>query len=230
MLKNIRIKLEEKEKFIGRPSAGGHSSKIGLTGCTLSPDGIELENKIQQSNPIRNPTRQEKESLAAARVRTGTFGLLVPQGKTELQLSALSLKCDSKFMPLFTEFMRDHRPNFTFTTVQVNINTISKPHVDGGNSGASVIVGEGIYTGGRTVLWPSLSLKQNAVIGRSTRDWQDSKTLRQPDESIDIHNQSLMFDGDKTWHASERFTGRRFSFVFFNYKPKIKKSFKSKSK
>jgi hypothetical protein len=40
----------------------------------------------------------------------------------------------------------------------------------------------------------------------------------EPSHRIEIASQSLMFDGDKTWHASEYFGGRRWSFVFFNMK------------
>ena len=44
----------------------------------------------------------------------------------------------------------------------------------------------------------------------------------EPSHRIEIASQSLMFDGDKTWHASEYFGGRRWSFVFFNMKHGMK--------
>ena len=70
------------------------------------------------------------------RCKTQTLGLLVRQGSKTglLEPSALSLKNPS-FMPRLTSFMKKHRPDVTFTTVQVNMNTISKPHLDGGNNG-----------------------------------------------------------------------------------------------
>ena len=62
------------------------------------------------------------------RCKTQTLGLLVRQGSKTglLEPSALSLKNPS-FMPRLTSFMKKHRPDVTFTTVQVNMNTISKP-------------------------------------------------------------------------------------------------------
>jgi hypothetical protein len=64
---------------------------------------------------------------------------------------------------------------FKFTSIQVNVNTTSAPHVDGGNSGPSIIVGAGNYTGGRTVLWPSFDRQDSTLKGHS-KNWQKEKT------------------------------------------------------
>ena len=107
---------------------------------------------------------------------------------------------------------------FKFTSIQVNVNTTSAPHVDGGNSGPSIIVGAGNYTGGRTVLWPSFDRKDSTLKGHS-KNWQ-KENMPKPPVAVDISMQTLRFDGDKTWHASEMFTGMRWSFVFFTMKEK----------
>ena len=43
----------------------------------------------------------------------------------------------------------------------------------------------------------------------ATRDWHDSRNIPDPDHRFEIKSQSLMFDGDKVWHASESFSGQR---------------------
>ena len=98
----------------------------------------------------------------------------------------------------------------------MNVNTTSAPHVDGGNSGPSIIVGAGNYTGGRTVLWPSFDRQDSTLKGHS-KNWQ-KENMPKPPVAVDISMQTLRFDGDKTWHASEMFTGMRWSLVFFTMK------------
>ena len=95
-------------------------------------------------------------------------------------------------MPLFRRFMRKHRPHFRFKNVQVNKDCVCKKHKDKQNSGASIIVGVGPYTHGRTVLH-----------------------LPEGKKSFNIRKNSLMFDGSKIFHESEPFHGTRYSFVFF---------------
>merc|ERR1719174_1485220 len=47
-----------------------------------------------------------------------------------------------------TTFFRQEKPDFKFTTIQLNKNYAAKMHVDGNNHGPSYIIGLGEYTGG----------------------------------------------------------------------------------
>ena len=92
-------------------------------------------------------------------------------------------------MPLFEIFIKSHHPEFKFTSVYVNRNTVCKQHLDSRNVGESLLVGFGDYTGGETFL---LELQ------------------------FDISKKSLIFNGSKIPHGSEPFIGTRYSLVFFN--------------
>lgn len=96
-------------------------------------------------------------------------------------------------MPLFREFIDSHYPEFKFESVYVNRNTVAKKHLDSKNTGESLIVGFGNYTGGKTVLY--------------TSDGKEKK--------FSIKSHSLMFNGSEIEHASEPFEGTRYSLIFF---------------
>jgi hypothetical protein len=195
----------------GETLSRGHSLKIKMNGTKFSPDGQRL---LKAGG---TPTREH-------RVRTQTIGKLInrydPINPTILQTSRFSKLTKNKYILWFKQFMALHRPGFKFTSIQVNVNTTSAPHVDGGNSGPSIIIGGGNYTGGRTVLWPSFDRQDSTLKGHS-KNWQ-KENMPKPPVAVDISTQTLRFDGDKTWHASETFTGMRWSFVFFTMKEKTK--------
>lgn len=127
----------------------GHAGKIGLKGQGFAPDGQALKTSIQESG--QKATKLQLEALRKYKTKTLTFGQLHVQGSKsgKLELSAATKKFDGYYEKLVA-WMRQHRPDFEFTTIQVNCNTISKPHRDGGNCGPSVIVGAGAYENGRT--------------------------------------------------------------------------------
>ena len=127
----------------------GHAGKIGLKGQGFAPDGQKLKTSIQESG--QKATKLQLEALRKYKTKTLTFGQLHVQGSKsgKLELSAATKKFDGYYEKLVA-WMRQHRPDFEFTTIQVNCNTISKPHRDGGNCGPSVIVGAGAYENGRT--------------------------------------------------------------------------------
>lgn len=77
---------------------------------------------------------------------------------------------------------------FPFTTVQVNYNYKTKPHIDGHNVGNSLILGFGDYSGGDLV-----------VSGKS----------------YNIKNTPTIFNGSLHLHSTKPYTGERYSLVFF---------------
>ena len=117
-------------------------------------------------------------------------------GQTKYRGDLQSTRASNRYphiMKLFKEFIDSHKPGFEFKSVYVNRNTIAKKHLDSKNSGTSLLVGLGSYTGGETVLY-------------------DKDTS----EKFNINTHSLVFDGSKIEHSSEPFTGTRYSLVFFN--------------
>tara|TARA_R110002126_G_C10346355_1_gene491241 strand:+ start:97 stop:630 length:534 start_codon:yes stop_codon:yes gene_type:complete len=123
--------------------------------------------------------------------RQTVFGMTYYRGL--LQLSSYSKKYPH-VMTLFKEFINSHYSQFEFMSVYVNRNTIAKKHLDSKNSGTSLLVGLGPYTGGETILY--------------NKDGVESKFC--------INTHSLVFNGSKIEHSSETFEGTRYSLVFFN--------------
>ena len=123
--------------------------------------------------------------------RQTVFGMTYYRGS--FQLSSYS-KRYPHMMKLFKEFINSHNPGFEFKSVYVNRNTVAKKHLDSKNTGTSLLVGLGSYTGGETILYD--------------KDGLESK--------FNINSQSLIFNGSKIPHSSEQFEGTRYSLVFFN--------------
>ena len=87
------------------------------------------------------------------------------------------------------KLMHSIDPEFTYTTIQVNKNVISRPHVDKNNVGPSYIIALGDFTGGNLVI-----------------------------EGVEhnIKNSPLQFDG-RLGHWITPFEGTRYSLVFFTH-------------
>lgn len=100
-------------------------------------------------------------------------------------------------MKLFKKFIDSHQPDFKFKNVYVNRNVVSKKHLDSGNVGMSLLVGLGVYTGGRTILH----------IKKPNGEYTAKK--------FHIKTNSLIFNGSEIPHESEHFKGIRYSLVFF---------------
>jgi hypothetical protein len=121
--------------------------------------------------------------------RQTSFGIITYRGKK--QESCLTKKHPHMLL-LFKKFIDLHSPNFIFSTVYVNKNTVAKPHLDQRNTGESLLVGFGDYTDGKTILY-----------------------MDDGEKHFNISFASLIFDGSKILHGSEPFTGTRYSLVFF---------------
>lgn len=90
---------------------------------------------------------------------------------------------------LIRKLIREEVPDFKYTTIQVNKNVVSPPHVDKNNVGPSYIIGLGDYSGGKLV-----------ITGKS----------------YNIKHKWKSFDGRKG-HWVETFRGDRYSLVFFTH-------------
>ena len=123
--------------------------------------------------------------------RQTAFGLTTYQGKKKKSKSTIKYP---HIMPLFKKFIKSHYPEFKFKSVYVNRNTVSKKHLDSKNTGESLLVGFGNYTGGKTVIYNT--------------EGKDPK-------KFNIKTHSLIFNGSELFHKSEHFKGIRYSLVFF---------------
>jgi hypothetical protein len=121
--------------------------------------------------------------------RQCSFGVTTYRGK---RIESKMSKKYPHIIPLFKDFIDKHKDGFKFESVYVNKNTICKKHLDSKNVGESLLVGFGDYTGGETVLYGNNEEKH-----------------------FNISTCSLIFNGAKIEHSSEKFNGTRYSLVFF---------------
>jgi len=121
--------------------------------------------------------------------RQTIFGLSKHQG---IKQKSRFTKKYPHILPLFKNFIKNHHPEFEFSSVYVNRNTVCKKHLDAENAGVSLLVGFGDYTAGETVLY-----------------------TEEGEKKFNINTHSLIFNGSKIPHRSEPFEGTRYSLVFF---------------
>ena len=133
------------------------------------------------------------------------FGVIRPRWSSELQLSKAT-KEYPEFVELIVTWVKqkfDVMKTFPFTSFTVNGGVKTKMHRDNNNAGASCIIGLGDYERGRTIYWDQdnkkLSLEELSRI--------------QP-EFLDVKDKAVIFDGRRA-HATEEFTGTRFTITFF---------------
>ena len=141
----------------------------------------------------RFPSCRSRKNVADEAITAFVLGDVNYRGQRSLGYRTRGpSRYNKKFPELFEaiqEMIAHHRPSFEYTTIQVNRNVLSHPHVDKNNVGPSYIIALGDFTGGRLVI-----------------------------EGVehDIHNRFKRFDGTKG-HWITSFEGERYSLVFFTH-------------
>lgn len=115
---------------------------------------------------------------------------------------------------LLSSFARKSHPEFEFTSIQVNKNYASRPHVDRNNLGDSLIVALGDYSGGD--IWV------HDEAGNVPFELQESISSMYHYESnvtyigslLDLKRTWRYFNGNKL-HYTKPFEGDRFSLVYY---------------
>ena len=102
---------------------------------------------------------------------------------------------------VFREYAKLYFPDHYWTSVQMNKNFKCLPHKDSANVGESVLCSFGDFTGGQTYIQPD-----------------GEEPIK-----IDSRTKPAKFNGAKILHWVEDFIGTRYSLVFFNHLPNIKK-------
>lgn len=167
------------------------------------------------------------KSIALAKVPMQARKNVVPEGKKVIQGMVVGLyvygekigltSATYKFpwlAKLLAKFGRQAHPDFCFTSVQVNINYASRPHVDRNNLGKSQIIGLGDYSGGS--IWVhddagdvnmllNEDIKQEALYRKGSL-WKGV--------DVDIRNKWFEFNGNKL-HCTRPYVGNRYSLVYY---------------
>lgn len=129
-----------------------------------------------------------------------TFGnseFMYTKGKDRIRSSVWNEKYPDIYQELLNLSLYIIPDNFIIKkniNITLNKNLKCLPHYDNKNTGDSVIIGLGDYTGGRLILHHS----ENDL------------------EYIDIHNKPFVFNGSNIKHSTEEFEGERYSVIYYN--------------
>ncbi len=172
-------------------------------------------------------------SLAMASIPwSGKRKALLPPGKDSVQRAVYGLYAQGVLrgvtrrtrenpwlVRLLTALATRAHPDFSFTTVQINMNYATLPHVDRNNIGRSAIIAFGTYEGGD--LWVAdesgdipLKLDADVTSGQRPRYKAGATYLG---KTWDLHETWHFFNGSAL-HYTTPFTGLRFSLVYFTPK------------
>ncbi len=193
--------------------AEGLARHLLATGC-VNVDTVTRVLAIAADTVI--PYSRQREKImpeGCTRVRRMVCGLYV-QGK-HMGLTSATRKCPW-LTKLLVEFLRQSKPDFVFTSIQVNINYATRPHVDRNNLGLSCIVGLGSYTGGG--LWVA---DDQGTVPLQLRSNLDTARYREGGtyfgKVVNISDGWFCFDGSKL-HQTKPFAGQRYTLVYFTCK------------
>ena len=103
-------------------------------------------------------------------------------------------KKNEKLYEELKKFSQELDSTFKYTSITVNKNFKTHPHLDKNNIGLSMIIALGDFEGGRLII---------------------------NNNYVDIKNNKHYFEGHKHIHSTEDFTGERYSIIYFNRKLSI---------
>ena len=192
----------------GRSASENLARKIVERGGTVSREAVT---KALRLCKVPQQARHNVAPEGASSIRGMTCGLFVYAERIGLSAASHRFPWLTRLLALFG---RQQHPDFVFTSIQVNVNNASRPHVDRHNLGQSHIIGLGSYTGGE--LWihddtgvQALTLQED--IGRE-KLYRKGTLWRGRD--IDICGKWAQFNGNKL-HCTKPFKGTRYSLVYY---------------
>ena len=146
----------------------------------------ELEHiRFPKCNTRKNVSSESNESFVLGEVNYR--GQHFCQGKTRGE-SRYNTRYETLYN-LLRSLIRLYKPEFTYTTIQINKNVKCLPHIDMNNVGESYIIGLGDYTGGQLNIEGKL---------------------------YNIRNRWKRFNGHKV-HWTEPWEGNRYSLIYFTH-------------
>jgi hypothetical protein len=152
-----------------------------------------LDQVLEELESIKFPSCVSRKNVSTKKIEAFVLGDVNYRGQAYLNGKTKGpSRYNRKFPKLFkllSAFIKTYKPNFEWTTIQVNKNVVCAPHIDRNNIGPSYIISLGDYTGGELV-----------VEGKK----------------FNIKNKWKKFDGTKG-HWVEPFKGTRYSLVFFTH-------------
>jgi len=155
---------------------------------------IRCEQVYEELENTTFPKTSSRKNISDEPIEAFVLGQVNYRGQEFLDFKTRGpSRYNKKFPQLFKllkKFMQQHDPQFKYTTIQLNKNIISPPHIDKNNVGPSYIIALGDYKNGGDLV----------VEGKPHN----------------IKNKFFKFDGTKG-HWVTPFSGTRYSLVFFTH-------------
>lgn len=149
-----------------------------------------IDQLLHELSQITIPTRS-RANISFSRIRSITFGQVYHQFTYRIPQPSIFNSRFPKIWDLIQQLGKIIANNIPWTSVQLNHNVVCGPHIDKNNSGYSVIVSFGNYTGNNLVI--------NEV---------EYNTNRNP----------LCFDGHQPHYNTPQLNGDKYSLTFFSLK------------
>lgn len=169
-------------------------------------DLIELPSSANRTNVIPNGQTEVQGLLMGLYSYGGTLGV------------SAATTAHPQLCKLLVSALRAIDADFPFTSIQLNFNYASRPHVDKNNLGVSYIVGFGGYEGGELWLEDKDAGDKAVSCTLDAEDYDVSAYYPAGSSYVgrieDINNNWTQFDGNKL-HCTQPFSGSRYSVIFF---------------
>ena len=189
-----------------------HASEA-LAKAAIESGNVSLQQVLEVLRQLQVPpnyTRKNVMPAGAQYIQGMLLGLYSYGGSVGLSAKT---KKHQWLTRLLVGAMKAVAPDFPFSSIQINYNYASRPHVDKNNLGTSFIVGCGEYTGGE--LWvhdesgeDKCTLENEDV----TAYYHSGKEFN--GKTLQIRDAWTIFDGTKM-HYTEPFEGERYSIIYF---------------
>lgn len=96
--------------------------------------------------------KRKRASAYSGNCQSVVFGLVFIKYATQAPRPAQCNRLFPKLYVLLKDLIKIHDPTFKYTSIQVNLNVMCKPHTDSYNFGETVLIGLGRYHGGCLVV------------------------------------------------------------------------------
>ena len=158
----------------------------------------QVDVPFSTSRPNVTPVGEDK-------VRSMLLGLYGHGTEYRITKATLQMPWVTRFL---LGFLRKSLPDFPCTSIQLNVEFASRPHVDRRNFGPSAAIALGSFTGGE--IWAEDSE------GASEQVLTKGDPVGDPFKgtAFDVKNQWLLFDGNRL-HFTQPYQGARISLIFF---------------
>jgi len=196
----------DKEKVVGNSEA---LAETAVRTGDFSQDTVLRV--LRQLDVPANFTRKNVMPVGADFVRGQLLGLYSYGGSLGVASGTVKHPWVTR---LLIGALRCEAPDFPFTSIQINYDYASRPHVDKSNLGTSYILGLGDYTGGEVWVHDEDGSVPFTLEGEEDVNAFYHVGRELPGVELQVRGTWTMFNGNQL-HFTRPFEGERYSIIFF---------------